>query len=135
MSTLDRSGLHSPSPIYGIRQGFTIADLNQSGALSVVALTAVTTPTTSSAINLGARSVQILMAFADGATTCDVQLFTSSGGDVLIKTFTGITYTNADGLYVGSFDTKVSLGGLPLKVRVQNIVGSGAITVSLQRTS
>jgi hypothetical protein len=59
---------------------------------------------------------------------CDLELYTAGdGGDVLVKSWEGVDYTNQDGLYAGNLE-HVDLAGLPLKIKAKNISG-GSVTV------
>lgn len=124
----------SPSPIYGCPPGFNIADLPASYASGVAALTAVTTDTTSAAIALGARTIEIAAEFSDAVTTCDLLFYTSSGGDVLVYTITGASLAGGDTLFAGGFEG-VNFNGLPIKVRATNFAGGGSVSVTIKRTS
>ena len=130
---IDRYLNHTPAPIYGIRQGFNIADL-PSSTIGVVALNAVSASTTSSAISMGARSIEIALTFDTAGATCDLKLYTALDSFAApVWTKTGISDKSADSLFVGGTEG-YDLNGYDLKIRAENI-SAGKVTVTLKRTS
>jgi len=116
-------------PVYGLPMNFNVSDLPPSGTrVPVEFLTDVSQDTLSAAKVMGARAVQLGMIFSASAVRCDLELYTAGdGGDVLVKSWEGVDYTNQDGLYAGNLE-HVDLAGLPLKIKAKNISG-GSVTV------
>lgn len=126
---------YMPHPIYGIRPGFTIADMTtRQGNSPTVALNAVTVATTSAILALGARSIEFTCSCPTDVTqTFDIQVFNRPlGVDTLVATYTGLKHGSVQ--YVGGFEN-IDLGGLDLKIRVQNLSGAQAVTVRVLTTS
>lgn len=124
--------VHSPSNIYGIRQGFNIADLNVPYSGSTQVLTNITEATVSSPIDMRARSVEIIPVFAKQNTACDI--IVTDGNSNVVATFLGITFATADGLNVGGYEN-IDLQALPFTISVQNIVNESTISVYVKKTS
>jgi hypothetical protein len=120
---------NSPSPIYGLPAGFSIADLDSRlGQSTVVFLSAVTTGTTSAVIAMGAHGIVVGCNCPTAPTqTFDVSVYTSSGGDILIKTVVGAVHGQQ--IYLSNTDG-VNLGGLPIKVILANLSGSAPVTIT-----
>src|SRR5438067_10880837 len=69
----------TPHPMYGIRPGFNISDLDSSsGGFSKAALTNVTTTATSNAIQ-GGRYVIMLPVITDATVSFTITLYTWNG--------------------------------------------------------
>lgn len=150
------------SPIYGIPTGrFTIADLNTGQATPVpvigtpmydtenstagnpfvvtttaAAFVSTDPTTTATGVSLGARSVQILVAFASADGSCQIDLLGSNDAYAApIATFQA-SLKNSNGLYVGRADQGFIIICPSLKVKVSNIQGTTkGVVVSLLRTS
>jgi hypothetical protein len=116
-------------PVYGLPMNFNVSDLPPSGTrVPVEFLTDVSQDTLSAAKVMGARAVQLGVIFSTSAVRCDLELYTSGNdGDVLVKSWEGVDYTNQDGLYAGNLE-HVDLACLPLKIKAKNISG-GSVTV------
>lgn len=72
----------------------------------------------------GGRSYQILVFFVDDTVTMDITVYAvTTGGNVAIKTFPAVTYTNAGGLFLSNTDG-LDLEGLSLAVSTQNVTGT-----------
>jgi hypothetical protein len=125
----------SPHPMFGINiPGYSVGDLPSSYNSGILALTQVSSDTTSSAISHGGNGVELNAQFGDGATSCSIDVAYSVGG-AIIHTFTGITKLNSEGLFIGYADDGVLLGGAPITVRAYNFVGGGKVTIKVRRTS
>lgn len=126
----------SPHPMMGLPPGWRISDLTPAYTSQVLVIPATTTsPITSAAINPHANSVEIILAFVDQFTSCDVALSLDDGTGTfnIVKTFTGCTIFNTGGLTVGEWPTGISLNGRSIKVTIQNRVGPGTVAASVLR--
>lgn len=92
---------HSPSPIYGIRPGFRISDLDSQYTSAVAAVTSQTGTFTSAAVDLGARAVSLNPTFVGAGAKADILVYSSDDGYTTpIATFLAVQ--NGSGtLYVG----------------------------------
>jgi uncharacterized lipoprotein NlpE involved in copper resistance len=98
----------------------TIADLpptKQPDAVTLLENAAA--DTTSTAVSLGARGVQLTLECEDPAAICDVTLYkVTAEGDVEVKKWTGLKAGVS--VYAGNLEM-VDLEGLPVKVAVSQI--------------
>jgi hypothetical protein len=118
----------SPHPMYGIRPGFNISDLDNNAAIQISALIDITVAT-KSAIFSGVRFLSIIFSAASTNTTAQIDLYTSlSGVDTLVYSFVGASNLT-QAIYMGGFEG-VDLQGGPFKIGVSNIVNASAINVN-----
>lgn len=121
--------------IVGSARYLRIGDFPSSFSKSpFVALSAVSTATTSSAIAVNAQGIQLDPVFSDGLTSCDLLVYRVDGSDTLVATFVGVSSTaNRDNLFVTP-NEHVLLNGKSIKVRAQNFAGGGSVTVNVKET-
>lgn len=118
----------SPHPMYGIRPGFNISDLDSSAAEETVVFTNITTAQLS-AVFSGARFLSIITIFSSANTSCNIDLYTWNGtAATLVYTFTGASSKTQD-IFMGGFEG-VDLQGGDFKIGVSNIVNASNISVS-----
>lgn len=97
---------HSPSPIYGIRPGFNISDLDAQYTSAVPAITSVTGTTTSSALDIGARAISLHPLFVGAGAKADILVYSADDSYVTpIATFLAVT-NGSGALYVGGSASK-----------------------------
>lgn len=94
---------HTPSPIYGIRPGFNISDLDRAYTSEVVAIAATGITATSAALDLGARAVSISPLFVGAGAKADILVYSADDSYVTpIATFLAVQ-DGSGTLYVGGF--------------------------------
>lgn len=125
-------------PIMGLPAVFSLADLDtgrhggQPGNQSTIPLlSAVTVATTGTFQKVNARGVQVLVIFQDISQGCDLDIFANTtGGDWHVGHFTGLTYANVAGLFIGNHEG-FDLQGLQLKAQVSNLINTKTISVAV----
>jgi hypothetical protein len=126
------------SPIYGEMGYFRPGDEGPSvsdSPLTIAALAAITTATTSAAIVPGCRGLTLNAAFSDNTTTVDVIVFAADGTTPII-TWIGVNALNADQMYATGNEgvNFLTQNGLTIFIRVQNFRnGSGSVTVKYHK--
>lgn len=130
-STINNRHPYSPSPIYGIHQGFSIADVPQQGQSNLQAITDATTTTTSSQIAIGVRTIEIDCTCEDSTTTFDVTVLGPDNTTVVIK-WTG--QKHGASLYIGTYEG-ISLDGNPFYIKVDNFSAAKKVNVYVKRMS
>lgn len=124
---------NSLNPMFGNLYNFSIAELSSSFTDSLVALTTISTDTTSPTINHGGQGVELLATFSDANTTCSIDVSDNLGN--LLKTFKGVSLINHDNLFVTYFETQKFLNGIPITVRAYNFTGSGNVSINVRKTA
>jgi hypothetical protein len=128
----------SVHPIYGFGNRYiSVGDMAPAYTDATVALNAVAGATTSGAQNTGgARGVVLNLVLGGATTAVDLIVYRIDAGptDTVVKTFLGVTPTTANRLFAGPGDD-VDLQGKQIKIRAENLVGAGTVTVSFKRTS
>ena len=147
---------HSPSPIYGIPQGFDISDLPAVGcSIPIPSLTNVSATTTSATLAISARSMELDVSFSTINASCQIDVYTSADGFVN-SLFTQVATqvdinptvnanrdpivvagTDADTgtptaastvIYVGNFEN-VDLNGYNVRIKV-SAISAGTVSVA-----
>jgi len=78
----------------------------------------------------GFRGCQVVVYYSDPSNVCDIDLYAViNSTDTLMKTWTGVTYADTQGLYCGHNDS-INLKGYPIFVQVQNIT-AGHVNVGI----
>jgi hypothetical protein len=129
------------APIWGFHSqpgasGATIADFPNKQSESTPLLTQVSAVAISDAHNLGARSIVLGLVFENAGVSVDLELYkvVPGTGDVLVKSWSGVTPLNlGTGLWAGNLE-KIDLEGKPVKVKITKITGGWA-SVSAALTS
>jgi hypothetical protein len=118
----------------GLPPGWRISDLPAGYTSPVSLITAIGVDTTSAAYNPHANSIQVLPAFSDGNTKCDVIVLNDDGTGTFVQVaeFLGVSLFK-ESLYVGELDQQITLGGRNIKVTVQNFSGGGTVAISIAR--
>lgn len=115
------------APIWGFPSHMTIADLSPSYQPDpVIVKETVAGPATSPAIDIGARGIQLTITSSVRGATCTLELFkVTQGGDVSVKTWTGVVAGQK--LFAGNLEM-IDLEGLPFKVAI-SAISSGTVSV------
>jgi hypothetical protein len=137
------------SPQMGLPSRWCVGDLSPQFTTPIIALNAVNSNTTSTAINCYANSVELWVAFADPDTFCDIIVTNLVGGQfiggawtggsyVQVAQFLGVNLFKANGLFVGQLDQGITLQGAPIQITAQNFrtnqgILPGNVTVSVSR--
>lgn len=127
------------SPQMGLPSTWCVGDLPQQFSTPTVALNAVSTASTSAAINVYANSIEIWTSFADPNTSCDILVQNLINGSyVQVAQFLGVNMFKESNLYVGELDQQITLQGAPIKIIAQNFtngtgVAPGTVTISVSK--
>lgn len=118
-------------PIMGLPPIFNISDMDTNrhskSALELYSGTVAGT-TGVNGIRAGARSVEIIVVGMDTATSIDLAISTvTNGGNVLVKSWTGLTYKTVSNLFLGHAEN-IDLQGLPLYAAVTNVTNPNTVT-------
>jgi hypothetical protein len=127
-----RDVCYNPAPIYDM-PGFGIDALPKSFTSDKVVVAATGTNTTSGSIAHGTNGFEVHVAFAAGATACQVEILDADDSDKVLATYAMVP---GHGKYFTFFDTRVQVSAHPnVKFRVSGIANAGTVAVSMRPTS
>ena len=125
----------TPEPFMGLPPRWRVSDLTPSYSTPMVAVPATSVAVTSAAVNPQANGIEIYPQFSNGDTSCTLKVLNDDGTGTfnVVAEFDNVSLFNASGCAVGPWPQGISLGGRAVKIDISNIVGTGTVTVLLQR--
>lgn len=128
--SIDRYKNSTPTPAFGLSRGFNISDLPGTHD-ATKALDAVNANTTSAALAIGARAIEVGLIFDTAGADCDLKVFTAKD-NYAVAVATKTDCKEGDYFFTG-YDG-YDLEGYDVKVRVENI-SAGKVTAMVRRCS
>jgi hypothetical protein len=125
----------SPYPSLGLPPRWRVSDMTPSYSTPVLVVPATSSTVTSAPYDPAANSIEVYPQFSDGETSCTITVLNDNGTGtfVPVAVFNGIDLFHASGITVGEWPQGISLGGRNIQIEVSNIVGTGTVTVKVQR--
>lgn len=118
------------SPVMGIPMTMNLADIDGGHHYDpIILLEGATAGGTGPWVSVGARSVQILVFFEDITAGCTLTINkNTTGGAVQVAQWTGLTYANVGGLFIGP-QSQQDLQGLQLQAVVSSVLNAKTISI------